>query len=154
MAEHRGGGLALGGGASRYEVDGGALPGMWKEWHASVDGTFERFMARGEFRSIDLPLYDYQTYYGQIAVYPTPKLGLHGILDYSKLDGTQEGLWEIDFNNDHAFGASYSVRRDLVLKSEVHFTKGYQTEGDTAPVLFADPAASGKHLIFSVSSSF
>ena len=145
-------GLRVGAGASRYTVvNGDVLPGVWRESHASVDGSFSRFTLRGEYRRITTPDITYWTYYGYAAVHVTPRLALHTQLDYADLAANP--LSRFRYNDDQAVAASYAFRSNLVLKAEGHTSRGYWTDSPVRQIGI-DPPAKVKYLILSLATSF
>ncbi|HEX9729516.1 MAG TPA: hypothetical protein VGA37_13500 [Gemmatimonadales bacterium] len=144
-------GLRAGVGASRQEIDQGDFAGTWKEWHASVDGTFHWFTARAEYRVFDLPILDYAAYYGYLGLHATERLTFHGQADFADLEYAP--LPSVDFNDAYTAGASYAFQPNLVLKGEAHFTKGYWAD---APVIdfTSDRPASVNYVVISLSTAF
>ena len=145
-------GLRVGAGASRYTVlNGSVLPGVWKEWHGSVDGSFTRVTVRGEYRKISTPQITYWTYYGYAGLHLTPKLSLHTQLDYADLAAPP--LTRFSYNDDQAVGVSYAFRSNLVVKAEGHTSTGYWTDNPVREIGI-DPPAKVKYLILSLATSF
>ena len=145
-------GLRVGAGASRYAVvNGSVLPGIWRESHASVDGSFTRITVRGEYRRIATPDITYWTYYGYAALHVTPRLTLHTQLDYADL--AAGSLSRFSYNDDQAVAASYAFRSNLVVKVEGHTTRGYWTDTPVREIGI-DPPAKVTYLILSLATSF
>ena len=153
-------GLRAGVGGSRYDIEGGLLraPGddnTWKEWHVSLDGSFERFTVQGEYRRIQIT--DdaaYIGYYGHVGINLHDQFSIHGLADYSDLKLTGTTPLDLDFGEDLAVGARVLPWPDLVLKAEFHFNEGYRAEEPTPLAALGEPPARVNYFIFSVSKSF
>lgn len=145
-------GVRFGGGASREEVQNGAFPGTWKEWHLSADVNLPKATARGEYRVFDLPTLRYTAYYGSLDVHVTDQFSLHGLADFA--DFTYPPLPKVSFNKEFAAGVSYAFRPNLVLKVEGHTTKGFWADKPVLDPTAGDPAATVRYGIISLSTAF
>lgn len=152
-------GLRFGAGAQRFNREEGVLqaPGDktdWKSWHASGEGSFQRFAARAEYRRVDFGSGSATGYYGQASLRLTPKLQLH--VQEESLDLVLSGN-KIDLAQDSALGASYQFSSRLVLKAEIHQGKGFFVEGADSselPSFEEEAARRAEYGILSLSISF
>ena len=152
-------GLRLGGGASRYTVGNAFFqPGKYSfdSWNASVDGKFERFLARSEFRRINTKkLMNYNSWYTQGGVSVTSKLSINAQAERANyrvpaIPAVTAG-YKVDMVKDDAAGVNYSFSPSLMLKLEAHKTKGHNIESVLLPTA---PGVEGKYYISSLSVVF
>jgi hypothetical protein len=158
-------GLRLGGGASRATMDGGLLrnPGekeTMRSWHGGVDGNFDRFSLRSEFRKSEYKNIEYVGYYGQagvrifrgLSVNAQREVGTATIPAGAELGGVTYPRFEIPIIRDNAAGLNYAFRPDLMLKLEAHQTKGFNTEDGTN--MYTTKPIEGHYYISSLSLAF
>jgi hypothetical protein len=109
----------------------------WDNVIASLDGDFSRFLVRGEYRDLSFEGGSYLGYFGQVGFYPTNKIRVYLQAERSELNGSIPfvGRFHADLEDDVALGVGYAFRYDLVLKGEVHRSKGLQVEDRTVDVL-------------------
>ena len=153
-------GLRVGGGASRATMSGGLLrtPGTKetkRDWNVGVDGAFDRFAARGEYRGTIYKNLTYRGYYGQVGARVVGPLSLNAQGEVGTAmarNGATYRELEIPLIRDYAVGANYAFRSDLVFKLEAHRTKDYDTEDNVN--IFANAPGVGHYFISSLSFSF
>lgn len=148
-------GLRIGAGASRRN-DHGSVTGdiVTKDAWTSVDGAFDRFTTRAEFRYLSLGgnQQAYWTYYGQLGYHITDALELNVQRDVTHLDLLLPNmLLRIPFNQDNAGGIAYTFAPNIVGKLEYHDSDGYSVE---APVNFFGDAIQSRYIISSISVTF
>jgi hypothetical protein len=150
-------GVRIGGGGLRMSNSGGILRDRGEtrtatDWHAGVEGRFERATFRGEYRELDEPNLRYIGWYAQGSVRVAGPLWLHAQGEEVDvlLRRTGLGRMDADFHRDRAVGASWVARSNLVLKAELHQTRGMSSEEWTAfPLRGVD-----RYAITSLSVSF
>lgn len=128
-------GLRAGVGIQQYDVEGSgfhAEKDTWNTWHASVDGAFERFTIRGEYKYFEIPsnnsfLFNGKikaaNYYFQAGFNVTEQLGLWAQQEYSDIDQNNTNLARpARFNNrqDTGYSIVYALRPTIVFKAEYH----------------------------------
>ena len=158
-------GLRVGGGASRATTSGGLLraPGekeTSRNWHASVDGNFDRFTLRGEYRDVDYKNIGYVGYYGQagarlfrgLSVNAQSEVGTATIPQGAVFNGVPYPRFEIPLIRDNSVGVNYAFRSDLIFKVEAHQTNGFNTEEGTN--MYTAKPTRGRYAISSLSLSF
>jgi hypothetical protein len=153
-------GLRVGGGGSRATMQGGVLrtPGTKdtkRDWHAGIDGSFDRFAARGEYRGTVYKNLTYHGYYGQVGARVVGPLSLNAQGEVGTAmarNGATYRELEIPLIRDYAVGANYAFRSDLVMKLEAHRTKGYNTEDNVN--IFANNPGVAHYYISSLSLAF
>lgn len=152
-------GLRFGGGATRYTVQNAFFqPGKYSfdGWTGSVDGKFERFIARSEYRRlIAHKLMDYRGWYTQAGIALTQKLSVNGQAERANyivpvIPRITAG-YRTPLVRDDAAGVNYSFTPSLMLKLEGHRTKDHNVESVLAPT--AAPVQ-GKYFISSLSLVF
>jgi hypothetical protein len=146
-------GLRVGAAGQKYTTRGGArrTPNQKEDQSvvsASVDGDFNRFTVRSEYRRINVPNADFSGYYAQLGVRLTSHLGLH--LQKEGADLHRDGKSTLDIDDDDAAGLSYEFTPELVLKGEYHTNKGFRSE---APPAIRAPLKT-KYGILSLSVAF
>lgn len=155
-------GLRLGGGWARNTSSGGVLfrkgPKETRTgWHAGLDGSFDRFALRGEYRTIDFPSVSYAGGYVQAGARLVGALSLNAQYEHGDVDihdyTTPAGPMEIplDYQRDYVVGLNYAFSSSLVLKVEGHQTKGFNVE---SPVSYLGDPTKGRYVITSLSASF
>jgi hypothetical protein len=157
-------GLRVGGGASRWTLrDQFVAPPdpktTIKEWHASVDGVFDRFTLRGERMDVHLRRGRYSSVNAQLGVNLSHKLKLNLQADVADLkfeiplppDFQNVFLFDRPFNQDYAVGVNYVFGSALVLKLEHHWTKGFRFDD---PLDILGPPLKARYAILSVSATF
>jgi hypothetical protein len=153
-------GVRFGLGGMRNRAVGGTYPGTWKEWHGSADLSLSPVTIRAEYRRMTIPganigynTVNYSAYYGYVGYSLTSRLTLMGQADFADV-GLNPGGTNIKYDRTTTAGASYRFRSNLVLKGEVHFTKGDWAD---VPVIY-DPtvqsAAKVTYGLISISTSF
>ena len=152
-------GLRFGGGGTRYTVQNAFFqPGKFSfdGWNAAVDGKFERFLARSEYRRLMAhKLMDYRGWYTQAGVALTQKLSVNGQAEranyiVSAIPAVTAG-YKTSLVRDDAAGLSYGFTPSLMLKVEAHKRKDHNIES----VLSATaPSLEGKYFISSLSLVF
>jgi hypothetical protein len=153
-------GFRVGGGASRATMDGGLLrtngrKETKRDWNVGVDGSFDRFAARGEYRGTVYKNLTYHGYYGQVGARVVGPLSLNAQGEVGTAiarNGATYRELEIPLIRDYAVGANYAFRSDLVLKLEAHRTKDYDTEDNVN--IFANNPGVAHYYISSLSLSF
>lgn len=131
-------GLRFGAGIQQYDVEGsGFHDGKrgWDTYHFSVDGVFDRFTARAEYKYFEIPsnnslLFDgeiqSENYYFQLGFNVTESLGLWVQSEYSPVDQSNinltEGTESFQLREDLGASLVYSLRPNIVLKGEYHQT--------------------------------
>lgn len=131
-------GLRLGAGAMVWDVDGKSqfnpVETRWKSWYLSVDGSFERFTARAEYRRLELPvdvglvfsdgeaLVD--LYYWQLGWHPVPRLGIYVQSEYADFEQRHPtivgGGFRYNNRRDDGVAVHFDLLRRLVLRGEYH----------------------------------
>jgi len=152
-------GLRVGVGASRREDEGAVTdhytgPGATKTVWASVDGSFDRLIARAEILNVRLGRggANLRTYYGQVGyriVEPLLVTVQHDVM--SAEFPTPVGPFHFQFLRDNGIGVAYTFTRNVVGKLEYHDSDGYGVE---AVVNFAGPPIQSRYVISSISVSF
>ncbi|HET7459327.1 MAG TPA: hypothetical protein VFJ74_16875 [Gemmatimonadaceae bacterium] len=153
-------GFRVGGGASRATMDGGLLRSNGRketkrDWNVGVDGAFDRFAARGEYRGTIYKNLTYHGYYGQVGARVVGPLSLNAQGEVGTAmarNGATYRELEIPLIRDYAVGANYAFRSDLVFKLEAHRTKDYDTEENVN--IFANNPGVAHYYISSLSLSF
>ncbi len=119
---------------------------------ASIDGNFDRYLVRAEYKAGKLGDY-YATFaYAQGGVKLIEKLQLVGQYELARLE-TRGPIPVADKTvaRDAALGLNYKISPNLVLKLEQHDVKGYWFDRFVNPL---GPAAKSRYGIASVSVSF
>ncbi|MEO8358780.1 MAG: hypothetical protein ABI672_02025 [Vicinamibacteria bacterium] len=154
-------GLRLGWGGQRFDVTGTALVSdgkdSWKSDYASIEYAGSRVKVRSEYRKTRIHDADvnFESYYVYGGVNLTSRLAVHGQFDTSKLDLSErsgQGFTIPKYYQDWTAGLTYSVRPDVVLKSEYHWTKSQLLETNVLPL--GAPSRAANYAIFSMSVSF
>jgi hypothetical protein len=152
-------GLRVGAGAARRKDKGlfrnqvsgrGSTIDLW----TSVDGSFERFTTRAEFRRISYGRGGnaFRTYYGQVGYQITDALVVNVQRDVMDLTiPLPSGALEIPYNQDNGIGLAYTFGPNIVGKLEYHDSDGYGVE---APVDFGGDAIQSRYIITSISVAF
>ena len=152
-------GLRVGAGAARREDEGAFTDlisgsGATKDIWGSVDGNFDKLVARSEIRRISFGSGGalFLTYYGQLGYRILEPLLVTIQRDATDLTiPTPNGALKIPYDRDYAFGVAYTFAPNVVGKLELHDANGYQVE---APVNFFGPPTSSHYMIVSVSVAF
>ncbi len=129
--------FGLGGNSKRLTKGILRLPGVKgdriDDWYFSLDGTFERFVIRGEYHEFDPTLrgllpaplfFKFPTWYVQAGIFATEKF--HVWLQYETAGYEAEstiftvGSYDRTDREDSAIGLNFNFRPDLVLKVEYH----------------------------------
>ena len=132
-------GLRFGLGGQTYDVSEESgfnlQEANWDSWYVSVDGSFEDFSARFEYKSLEFPVDNSASpdgeattdnYYFQLGWLPVEKLGLYVQQEYGGVEQTSAiFLNPLDFNQreDLGFAVNYSFLPGVVLKGEYHEQK-------------------------------
>lgn len=127
-------GLRFGGGGHRYTVDKAFFQPRkttFDGYFASVDGKFERFMLRSEFRHVDAKkIIHYDAWYTQGGVQLTSKLSLNAQSERASYHVmTSTSNYKVQNSFDDAVGISWAVSPNLVFKVEGHQRKDHNVEG-------------------------
>lgn len=147
-------GLRFGASAQTYRweslTDG--MTQQVKEYQASVDATFSRFMVRAETELMDFTTDDYYASYLQTGINLTRKLSFNTQFEYAYERNWSFPVYEEEFDWHKAAGVGivYKFAPSLVFKAEHHWNKGIQVEQP------ADPANPPRfsYGILSLSASF
>jgi hypothetical protein len=136
-------GLRFGIGGQRLDLTGTALvkdgKDSWKTDYASAEYAGSRLKLRSEYRKIRIhdADVDFIALYGYAGFNATSRLGLHLQFDTSKLElNTRAGRPSTapKYYEDKTVGATFSVRPDVVLKGEYHWTQSQVLETHARPV--------------------
>jgi hypothetical protein len=126
-----------------------------KDWWASVDGNFDRFSARGEYRNYALNAGQIhaRTYYGQIGFRILDDLTVNAQRDVMDLRfGLPTSDLHIPYGRDNAIGVNYQFAPNIVGKFELHDAHGLSAE-EPLDVLGGN-GVQNNYLIASLSVSF
>lgn len=122
-----------------------------KNWRASVDANFERFIIQGEYQSQKSDSLDYHSYYVLAGVKLFDNLGIHAQAEVADL--TVPGfVSDVKLSRDYGVGLRYAFRPNLVFKAEHHWMETYVT--DVPIVSFLAEPIDVKYYIVSLSASF
>ncbi|MEM9593576.1 MAG: hypothetical protein AAGD06_04910 [Acidobacteriota bacterium] len=131
-------GLRIGLGGLRWDVGPESQFNLeeatWESWYASIDGSFERYVARAEYRQVQTPFVslpfipsgqaDLDIYYWQLGWRPTPKLAFYLQSEFSEFEQTAEiyvgGSTQLNNRRDDGVAVNYFFRPNVVLKAEYH----------------------------------
>jgi len=152
-------GLRVGVGAARRQDVGPLLvsvtgAGATKDVWASVDGNFDRLIARAEIRNLRLGRdgMKFRTYYGQVGYRIVESLLVTVQRDVMTVDyPTPVGAFHLPYNQDNGVGIAYTFARNVVGKLEFHDSDGYGVE---AVVNYQGPPIQSRYFISSISVSF
>jgi hypothetical protein len=149
-------GLRFGGGGQRYTVDKAFFQPRkttFDGYFASVDGKFERFMLRSEFRHVDAKkIMKYNAWYTQGGVQLTSRLSINAQSERASYQvKTTTSNYKVQNSFDDAVGISWAVSPNLVFKVEGHQRKDHNVEG-VSNVL--GTPAEGNYYISSLSVAF
>lgn len=121
-------------------------------WHASLDGNFDRFRLSAEYTRNTFESGDFDAYYAHAGVRVTKKLTVNALAGRSHLRfSIPYASFDRDLERDLAVGMSYAFRRDLIVKVENHWTRGHEVEEEGA--FFGPPLRTG-YTILSLSTFF
>jgi hypothetical protein len=147
--------VRVGGGGSRFDAGDAYIGGIWKEWHASVDGTTQWATLRGEYRRIITDDINWSGYYAYLGVHAYKGLTINGQMDFGNLDVKSAGVpFNFDWDRTKTIGLSYAFRPDVVAKGEYHFTKGYWADEPFLNWQAGDGAAKVNYFLISLSTAF
>ncbi|HEX7239651.1 MAG TPA: hypothetical protein VF263_05270, partial [Longimicrobiaceae bacterium] len=119
---------------------------------ASLDGNFDRFLARGEYRVIDTGPTKSFDYYAQAGVKLPAGLSINAQADFSDKQRTSNGSLERYLSGrDLGLGINYAPSPNIVLKVEGHRAEGY---GFDMYLPRTAPGREGDYGIASISVSF
>jgi hypothetical protein len=154
-------GLRIGGGNLYFEPENSSLEGdstkvaHLRQWHAGIDGSFQRFKVQSEFREATWAIGKWRAGYVLLGVAPTSKLNLNVQGDFARVDLAYPNLppmKDLDMNDDVAIGTNYRFTEALVAKFEYHFARSLQVQ---RPInYFGDAAPRARYLILSMSTAF
>lgn len=129
-------GLRFGVGGQSYDVSeesGFNLEeATWDTWYLSVDGAFEKFVVRAEYKFLEFPVdndvapggeAETVNYYVQLGWLPIEKLGFYWQNEFGDVEQTSLIFAEpLDFKQreDQGISVVYSPLPNLVLKAEYH----------------------------------
>lgn len=141
-------GLRLGLGGLRWDVGEESAfnreKTTWKSWYGSVDGVFDRFVARGEFRRLEVDVVPFQSplpvalgidlYYLQLGWHATDKLAFYVQPEFTDIQQDSVtfvgGSTRSKDRRDYGFSAVYQFRPNIVLKGEYHEVEAELTVGN------------------------
>ncbi len=104
----------------------------WDSWYFSIDGVFDHFIARAEYKWLEFPVNNSQfrsgeaeiiNYYFQLGWLINDKLSLYGQQEFGDVEQSSIDLAEpAEFNQreDLGFSFVYSILPNLVAKAEYH----------------------------------
>jgi hypothetical protein len=169
-------GLRLGAGGLRWLLDGPISPpavkDRWNSLHLSLDLSVDPWIVRSEYRrwefdqdfggflnlGISLPAKaKREGFYTQVGFWPTPKIGLFGQFEKTRLENSLGLLPDAyDFHEDRALSLNYRFRPSLVARVEYHWA---ETQFPLGEVLGSTPldgpnAGDVNWLIVALSASF
>lgn len=158
-------GLRFGIAAREYEQD---LTGLSsEEILSSVELELSRFVIRGEIQDLDFDGGYLESFYVQAGVALTEKLWLNVQVEDSELAFSLPVFppppifgpptlqqFTFDLTDDLAFGLSYAIRPDLVLKLESHKLEGLVADDIPIEQFFANQTVDSDYIILSLSTSF
>lgn len=162
-------GLRFGLGGLRYDVSGSLYnledEDTWKLLVASLDATFDRWIARAEYMDASYSLLvssvlafddgSYESYYGQLGYRLTDHWTLWGQYDVGdvRLAGSHAPTTEIDLLEDYAVSVTFAPRSEILFKAEAHTGEGFIgfVPGISA---FVDEPVATDYAIVSVSVAF
>ena len=129
-----------------------------KEWHASLDGVFERFVVRGEYYVRGFQSGGQRSGYGQLGLNLTSRFSVYGQAEFldNRLHGEYFGLvGDIDLkpDRDRVIALRYAPSPHVVMKVEHHWYKGLNIE-DVPLDFFHDAPLAARYMIFSLSVGF
>ena len=131
-------GLRLGVGAQRWdageESQFNVRKTTWKSWYTSLDGNFERFVVRGEYRKVETTFISppfildgeaiLDLYYWQLGWKPTTKLSFYVQSEHSDIEQVSAiylgGSTKHNSRRDEAVAINYAFRPNIVFKAEYH----------------------------------
>ena len=161
-------GLRVGGSALGFTVsDQVGMPEDHEDrmhsFGAALDGSFERFFVRSEFRHGRFELGTAENYYGELGVHLGRGWTVVGQADFADIaldlspffppDMPFPTWFDGNLNRNLAFGLRWAPAYNLVLKIEGHRFRGYGTE-DPVRDMFTEGPARFHYALFSVSTSF
>jgi len=176
-------GLRFGLGAHQRDITGGSegairevgATSKFDDWYVSMDGVFNRFVVRGEYREFSgepevVPVFGgvfdgtIILYYLQVGFHPTENFRIYLQGEVNDNDNTGEVLtrdFDVRIREDYGIALNYLFNPNLVLKVEYHEVDG--EELGFAPVftpggVLLDPVigevGGGNYGIVSLSASF
>ena len=140
-------GLRFGLGALQWDVDEKSSfsreEATWKSWYASVDGDFERFVARAEYRNTDVDLISVTNgqplgvgidiFYFQLGWRATEKLGFYVQPEYTDIEQKAAiilgGSVTARDREDVGFAVNYELNSNWRLKAEYHEVESEKSVG-------------------------
>ncbi|MEM9291843.1 MAG: hypothetical protein AAGD01_09190 [Acidobacteriota bacterium] len=168
-------GLRFGFGGQRYDVEGSGFhtaKDEWETWYASVDGVFDRWTARAEYKYLSLPSdntvivggeLELFTWYFQLGFNITDALSIWVQPEFADVEQDGINLRRIDFvqRDDLGFSLVYAIRPNIVLKAEYHEETfesivgfGVEIENGIPTLVFSFDEFESEYIIGSVSLSF
>lgn len=152
-------GFRIGVGADRREDEGVLTAqisgsGATKEIWGSVDGDFDKLVARAETRRTSFGNGGavFQTAYAQLGYRFIESLLVTGQAEATDVNvAIPGGRFKFPYNRDYAIGVAYTFAPNIVGKFEFHDADGYSVE---APVNYFGPPIESQYLIFSMSVAF
>ncbi len=149
-------GLRLGTGAIRYDIEtpNSPMPGpaVWKAYHFSVAGDFDRFAFHGEIKNIDIDFAKLNLGYVHLGVNLTSKISLNAQKDFGEFKAP--GIPRIEIDDDWAAGLNYAFNPSLVLKAEHHWDEGGFYVEDVPYIPGASPILKTRYWLVSLSTAF
>jgi len=171
-------GLRFGLGGQSYDVSESSgfniEEATWDSWYLSFDGSFEKFVARGEYKWLEFPVDNNASpggeattdnYYFQLGWLPVEKLGFYLQQEFGGVEQTSLiFLNPLDFNQreDLGFAINYSFLPGVVAKAEYH-EQSFDLAVGAIPSFFPDGSFKvdvlfeefeSEYFIFSLSLSF
>jgi len=179
-------GLRFGLGGHQRDVTGGSegavrLPGAtskFEDYYVSVDGIFDRFVVRGEYREFTgdpevVPAFaggvfegDVILYYGQLGFNINDNFRIFVQAEFQETENSATSFtrdFDVTLREDYGIALTYLVSANLVLKAEYHEVEGNDI-GFVPAVFFPDGSFllepiiqkldAGSYSIFSLSTSF
>ena len=131
-------GLRLGVGALRWQVDEESqfnpVEATWSSWYVSLDADFERWVARAEYRNLELPADVFpflnseaiiDLYYWQLGWLPTSRLAIYVQSEYADIEQRVPifvgGGFKFNNRRDDGVSVRYNFgKRQFVVRGEYH----------------------------------
>lgn len=148
-------GVRLGASGRRHTDVAGIIPRgngfQSREWTASLDGTFDRWMLRAEENNTKSEGFVLASRYGQFGVRALPKLWVNVQSEFMNIYVPISPARTVKMTRDNAVGLNLFLDPMTVLKIEAHNTNGFNVE--EVINIFGTPRK-GSYFISSFSVSF
>ena len=133
-------------------------PGKVGSAHASylsLDGSFEKFLIRSEYRYVTFPFGHLKAFYVQAGYSITEKISIAAQYDTSRARVDQRPFFLADEELDRDLGISFRYHHlpNLVTRFETHWNRG-KNSSDPVALLGIDKPLHTFYFILSVSASF